>query len=380
MDENFREKLEAYTNGKLSESEKIQLENELDKLEIYQSYLDEIMQGDDSTKQKNNNFNEKALIKKGIWKARIQNALTALSILLLIGCACWSITTIFYSWGEPDRASNYSEIIRTSFEATHPNVTVNDSIQSGILKLYIDGELNKQLGDGQKNIGEVKSSFFFGLPTINISKQVQPAPFFIYPEQQKSIQIDNGFKRLEHLPEGTVSELYISFSDYLTTDATLKLLEGKNLLPAWFAVDTGIDKNRSEWIEPSLGFPYYGFNLQKNEKVISKEKSGNGFVTTEITGSVNLGLESYGDAAKRNKEFLDVLDLMNSNKLISQNVASFSKQRLQEKTNYIKRNGVRIYGVVVTGPTKELLKLQKEKWVGKASVGDVAFWNWNESK
>ncbi|MBP0725819.1 anti sigma factor C-terminal domain-containing protein [Bacillus sp. RG28] len=47
---------------------------------------------------------------------------------------------------------------------------------------------------------------------------------------------------------------------------------------------------------------------------------------------------------------------------------------------YIHKNDVRIYEVVVTGPTKELLKLQNEKWVGKTSFGEVGFWNWNNSK
>lgn len=380
MDENFKDKLKAYTNGDLYESQRIELEKELDKLEIYQSYLDDFMKPDPNAEQMSKNFKEKKLIKKGIWKSRIQNAFTALCILFLICIGCWIVTTFFYTWGEPDRANKYEEIIRTSLEATQPNTTIgNGGTQSGILKLYINDELRKQIGNGYKSIGELKASLFFGLPNVDISNEMNSNTFFIYPEQQKRFQPEDGFKRLEKLPEGTVSELYVSFSNYVSTEEALKLFEGKNMLPVWFAVDTGFDRKNIDMIDQPLGFPYNGFNLLKNEKVISKEKTGNWISGTETEGSENLSFALYGDASKRNKEFQDVLVLMNSNPLLSQSVIHMSKNTMKEKTNYIEKNGVRIYGVVVTGPSKELLKLQKEKWVGKSILGDVDFWNWNET-
>lgn len=49
---------------------------------------------------------------------------------------------------------------------------------------------------------------------------------------------------------------------------------------------------------------------------------------------------------------------------------------LEQRYQYIKDNGIQVYGVVVTGPTKELLKLQNLGSVHSPALGDVGLWNW----
>lgn len=44
----------------------------------------------------------------------------------------------------------------------------------------------------------------------------------------------------------------------------------------------------------------------------------------------------------------------------------------------MKENGVNMFGVVVTGPTREILKLKDEQWVGGMKVGEVRLWNWHQ--
>ena len=55
----------------------------------------------------------------------------------------------------------------------------------------------------------------------------------------------------------------------------------------------------------------------------------------------------------------------------------FSVQHLEDRIAYMKENGVNMFGVVVTGPTKEILKLKDEQWVGGMKVGEVRLWNWH---
>ena len=45
MSEDFKEKLKAYAEGKLTEEDKLLMEEELERLEIYQEFLDEEMKG-----------------------------------------------------------------------------------------------------------------------------------------------------------------------------------------------------------------------------------------------------------------------------------------------------------------------------------------------
>ncbi|WP_268895059.1 anti sigma factor C-terminal domain-containing protein [Paenibacillus sp. USDA918EY] len=37
-----------------------------------------------------------------------------------------------------------------------------------------------------------------------------------------------------------------------------------------------------------------------------------------------------------------------------------------------------MYGAVVTGPTKEILKLKEDPEVSAIRIGEVALWNWRE--
>lgn len=42
----------------------------------------------------------------------------------------------------------------------------------------------------------------------------------------------------------------------------------------------------------------------------------------------------------------------------------------------VKKHGVKVYGIVIIGPSKELVKLQNSPHVRDATLGDIEFWNW----
>lgn len=50
--------------------------------------------------------------------------------------------------------------------------------------------------------------------------------------------------------------------------------------------------------------------------------------------------------------------------------------KLDKRYQYVKDNGVKVYGMVITGPSKELLKLQNSPHVRYATLGDIEVWNW----
>ena len=49
---------------------------------------------------------------------------------------------------------------------------------------------------------------------------------------------------------------------------------------------------------------------------------------------------------------------------------------LEERYQYLQENGFQVYGAVVTGPTKEVLKLCSETGIHEEELGDVELWNW----
>lgn len=62
--------------------------------------------------------------------------------------------------------------------------------------------------------------------------------------------------------------------------------------------------------------------------------------------------------------------------LVEANYQFLGFSYLQERYDYIQANGFKVYGAVITGPTKELLKLREEPGIYQVQLGDVELWNW----
>ena len=51
---------------------------------------------------------------------------------------------------------------------------------------------------------------------------------------------------------------------------------------------------------------------------------------------------------------------------------------LKERYQFLKDEGFIVYGAVVTGPVKELLKLKDVEEIHGERLGEIDFWNWDE--
>ncbi|MGD6879985.1 anti-sigma factor C-terminal domain-containing protein [Bacillus infantis] len=378
MSEDFKNKLEDYSNGLLSKEETEEVEKELDKMELYQSYLDSLMGSEEEPEK--GPLLEKKLVKKGKWKARLQNAWTALSLLLLFLIVGWVTSAIFYSWGSPSRQDVYSDVIKAAVETTQPNITIGStSMNGGVFTMDYEGELRKMIGRESETVKQFQTKFLFGFFNVDLLDSLSERPFFFYPENVVNYKITDGFDQLEKLPEGTVSELYITFTDYMSTNEFLKKMEDKEMMPVWMAADTGRENEReSNPIGPSepFGFPYMGYGFRSDFKTVSKEEKKGllGGYSTETSETESM--KSYGDGEKREAEFLKALHLIEEYRGRTEHLHWQSKEELKAKIDYVEKNGVRLYGAVVTGPSKELLKLKEEDWVGSAKIGEKRLWNW----
>jgi len=73
---------------------------------------------------------------------------------------------------------------------------------------------------------------------------------------------------------------------------------------------------------------------------------------------------------------MDILEFLRKNEENAAKIASAKSLGLEERIPYIKKNGVHVYGAVVTGPTSELRKLQSNEAIRTMKVGEVKLWNW----
>lgn len=396
LSEDFKEKLKAYREGRLTGEEREEIEKELDKIEEYQTFLEEEMdnsltkdaEGENEVVDINTSKSERRIIKRAKWKARIHNAFTAIGIVIAFTFVCGVITSLFYLVGEPNRMDVYKDIVRSTIAVTEPNISFGHSENSAgaFFTLNIDGKLRKKIGSSEINIGQANFKFLFNKCTDSTRKWGEiedgySGYMFQYPDSKGKYNFEEEWSRLDKLPEGTVAEVCISLDKFYKTDEILSKFKELDMKPLWFAVDTGFDdesKQRSEVSFSPIGFPYQPMWHDDDMKIISSsEKKGFLFSRVKTISKSSPSIEEYGSGNIRNENFIKTLVLLKKYEKIAEKIAN-SDLKLQQRIDYIKSNGVNIYGVVVTGPTKEILKLKNEKWVSGVKVGDVELWNWTE--
>lgn len=200
-------------------------------------------------------------------------------------------------------------------------------------------------------------------------------PFF-YPEDPRTgdkLEANpepDVWKTLDMLHEGIVGELAFSTDRFMEPEELIESLEPYDLDILWMQLHTG------EYTEFSPG--------------------SSGGSATEVTVYDGIGLppartmaEDYLsstmafelDASSVEESKVAMLD--NMEKLISDKSTDYLEfylglNNLQVRYDYLKENGFNVYGAVVTGPVKELLKLQDEEWVRGEQLGEVELWNWSE--
>ncbi|GAB6928497.1 anti-sigma factor [Paenibacillus sp. JCM 10914] len=388
MSEAFRQKLKDYADGKLSDKERLEVEQELQKLEVYQAYLDEIMDRDPHHEPVPSppSKKEKRIVRRGKWKARVSNTLTVISALLIITVISSILTALFFAMGTPSRDTKYRDAVHSAISISQPNVEVALNGQGKpffMMEMY--GDMQKKVGQDRVKAGTYSVNFFFGLPSVTSewnNHQGRAATVFYRPEGASGASSEHGgdWSRLEKLPEGTVAEATVSFSRYFATDDILKQFEGLNMEPVWFAVDTGPDErfgDRDQVISDPVGFPAYPVWHHDDLTVTHYEEQKTGwFGKTVSSGGHYPALETYRDGDIRNQHFIKSLRLLQEYTLIAKRVAPFID--IDASLDYIDQNGIRIYGAVITGPVKELLALREASWISNLRVGEVQLWNWSD--
>ncbi|WP_339295466.1 anti-sigma factor [Paenibacillus sp. FSL W7-1279] len=416
MSEEFKRRLKDYADGKLTDEEKIEIEREMEKLEEYQTYLNEMM---DNTSSNSNSAmhmraddqtglspkKEKRIVRRGKWKARISNALTVISAILAITVLSSIGTALFYGVGDPSRNDKYQDAIASAISISQPNIEVPLSSQGKVFFMQeVYGDIDKKVGKERVTVGEYTVNFLFGLPSVNMDWNERSSPSRVFyrpdgPAKASSVDQDGApqeqskeqntrpsstksgdWSRLSKLPEGTVAEAYVSFNRFFSTDELLKQFENRNMEPVWFAVDTGPNDRFGDHdgvITDPVGFPSYPVWHHDDLTVTSYQEEKRGWFGKIVSsGGHYPSIDTYGDGELRNEHFIKSLRLLQEYELIANRVAPFVD--VDASLAYIEQNGVRLYGAVVTGPVKELLTLRKVSWVHDLRVGEVRLWNWTE--
>ncbi|WP_407270465.1 anti-sigma factor [Radiobacillus sp. PE A8.2] len=376
MSDEFKRKLAAYEKGELTDAEIEDFEKELDKLESYHEFLED-NQGDETSEI--NQKKQKKILRRGKWKARVQTAFFALAIFVLFTIVASIFTSIYYAWGTPDRNEVLASIIDHTLTVTDPYGYMGHTSThtNAYFSMTATREMTKRVGDERIEVGEMNVNFIFSKIGIPEEKHYgtisQNRPQFIHPASTDQGEAD--WEQLEKLPEGTVVSAYLSFSELIGTEQVLSLFEEKDMELLWLAVDTGKETDWNSFSEP-IGFPSYPIWHQDDMILTSHEEEEGPFWSKTVSeGYVSPDYEE-GDEEILHQQFLKTLRFLKEHENMT-DYLTFGRLNLSERIDYLENNGFLHYGVVITGPTKEVLKLREESWVKYIDVDEVAFWNWD---
>lgn len=318
-------------------------------------------------------LNEQDLNKKGkkfIRNAKIKNRMSIFGafLMFLIGLLLLSslITGLYYTWN--DKIERATLVHQTFFQMTNSNIiTINMSANTTpFFKVNYEYEVQKLVGRERKTLGTHEPSLILNRFTnISFPESISLTDIYFVNRKIKAnyAEYKPAWLTLEKLHEGTVSEVAVTFSEGLTYNELFSIIENYDISLAW----AGIETDRFEANENEV--MYAGDVIGMNENSLFDLTHTNG------VNSIN-----NSDGEIREQIVKDSLNyLIENKKYLKQlnRIYSFKALDAEAALTYIEENGVNLYGAILTGPTKELLKLQNEEKILFATMGEVDFWNWD---
>ena len=308
---------------------------------------------------------QKRIVKIGRNNAKLTNIMVSLAILLLIIPVMTLCTYIYYASG--GKANNLIDVAAKTIYVTQPNISVEEmEIEEdiGFFSMHILMDIYKTIGKEDYKAGDY--DIYFGLDNPTYAKinyyLDRPLPelptveteILSHPEAPIHFNVKEEWDILKELPDGTVSEIYVSLSELMEAEDLMESISSESEVELrWFAVDTGLEEkqmNSEELPISPIGYP----------------------------AQIDTTTWSPFDGSEQTNEevFIDILELLKDNEEVAETVAKEKVLEISDRLDYLKKNGIKVYGAVITGPTPELRKLEQMKKIRAMKVGEVKLWNW----
>ena len=326
------------------------------------AYMDKLQEAMEEVEENKplSKSDQQLIVKRGKIEARFTNILYSLTILLLIFPLLTLGSYLYYGFGN---ANNLIEVVEKTIYITKPNVSLEEmelDSNIGLFNMDLTYDLYKRVGKRDVRIGDSKVHFSLNNPSSPETNFITDIPLTEYRDEEKEIfthpargyryneQYDASI--IEGLPEGAVVEAFVSLDKLYTEEELVKQFPDSVDL-VWYAVDTGVEEtnlsSEGDYISP-IGYP-----AQEDSDAWSP----------------------YNQEEINSQQFMDSLYFLEKNEETAETIAE-KPLALKERISYLEKNGINIYGIVVTGPKEEIMKLQENDRIKGMKVGEVRLWNW----
>ena len=291
-----------------------------------------------------------------------------------------------------NNANEYSYYIDTIISMTNPTLRTEfghfyrqyESVDNRFT-YRLEYPVHRLVGEEEIPVGTVylEKKLLQRNPVVEIryNQQEQKNAFrFTYPEHPQTgakldgENSDHSWEVLEKVHEGTVADFAFSLDRFMDMEDFLEMLEGYDIHILWMPLHVG----EKVYHETSSGGPdgvkrfVYGGNFG----------IGNVDKVELVTFERNMRRWRHSVGEEDDMFFVKDVYLENIRRVNNEDkVRMFGMYYLEDQLlgyhDFLEENGFQVYGAVVTGPVKELLKLREIEGITTAQVGKLTYWNWH---
>lgn len=399
----FNDLLNKYLAGDLSPSEEETVQHHLEKCPACQQVLEmrlakselpnikELKKEGESFSPSLEEKKQDRILFRAKYKHRFMTAFFVLLLFFVLQIAGTFLSSLFYnSGGENSRMykAQKTAIILTEFNMPNVRLPIGMSSWPGFfsqagwghsnlqIKPYFAAKgvyaLEKTIGKKTYPVGTLNLNYFFSLLNTRWNWEngsYENTLYFVHPQETKednsepSRMQEKVWDALEILPEGTVAELALSFDRTYSLNDLHSLLADYDLDITWYAVSTGMESNPDR---------------NNHRPVLSAFNGAWGFASMSHIMRSQYSEINLADYSQQEEFFLNSMEYLVQNEQYARKIYRGDRKQLNlsERLEYLKENGIQIYGAVVTGPSKELLKLSELNTVRYPALGEIELWNW----
>lgn len=369
----IRNKLPSYLAGECSTEERIEISNHISSCHDCRNALDEL-----DTPILNDAAYSKALdTAKILKKARKTLILRVVTISLLSILSLISIFFVIVPGILKDiRYPKLPDITRalidvTQFSSPSPVVGYGNSLASfGKYDFNISVFTADITGTKKKNSAAITRNF--NMLTGNFQSTIPHTSQFIHPKVKVSDEIikesdpDISNKILKKNADTTVATVDLSLNSTISLENAASALKDLDLKVIWLAVECG-----SEGEQPK------NMNTNKNQYV--QWGIPGQLYTSYAANSVEFNSTNLSQYKKSIYEELEWLDKNKKYISAEKSLLKFNvfDNSVGDKANYVTANGIKVYGLRITGPSSELLKLKDKFDIRIEDIFDLDFYYWH---
>ncbi|OCA87528.1 anti-sigma factor [Bacillus sp. FJAT-27225] len=331
-------------------------------VDIYTSFINESINEFEKT-HAHDEKEQKRIVQRSKHSALLTNILISLALLLLIVPVMTLGTYLYYVIG--GKANNLIEVASKTIYVTEPNMSLEEmelEEDIGFFSMTLTFDVFKRIGKEDYKAGEYEIYHAFDKPSFPKRNMLLDRPMpeistqdpqiLVHPDAPAPLGRAVEWNILEGLPDGTVAEVYLSLNELLDPEE-VKNRFGDDIEVRWLAVDTGFEAKQLD--QEGVPVSPIGYPAQVDQTTWSP----------------------FNGRDHSNEEvFMDILELLEKNEETATIVSSSKSLVLTERIEYLKANGIHVYGAVVTGPVPALRTLENDELVRSMKVGEVKLWNW----